>query len=154
MNVLLDTNVLLRMAEPAHAQYPEALDATDLLGKQGHTLGLVPQNFYEFWVVSTRPLAQNGRGKTPDEVAAEFAFLESHFVVFPDTPAVFDGWKRLLAAYKVVGKPSHDARLVAAMLAHGITHVLTFHGQDFRRYTGITVLSPAGVAAPPVPPTP
>ena len=151
MNVLLDTNVLLRSAEPGHAQHQQARDATDLLGKQGHTLCLVPQNFYEFWVVSTRPLAQNGRGKAPDEVLAEFAFLESHFAVFPDTPAVFDEWKKLMAAYKTTGKPSHDARFVAAMLAHGITHILTFNDQDFRRYAGITPISPAGVTAPPPP---
>lgn len=152
MNILLDTNVPLRMAEPAHPHYQEALDATDLLGKQGHTLCLVAQNFYEYWVVSTRPLAQNGRGKAPDEVTAEFAFLESHFAVFPDTPAVFGEWKTLMAAHKVTGKPAHDARLVAAMLAHGITHILTFNDQDFRRYAGITPISPAGVTAPPPPP--
>jgi predicted nucleic acid-binding protein len=140
------------MAEPADPRYQAALDATDTLGKQGHILCLVPQNFYEFWVVSTRPVAQNGRGKTPDEVMVEFAFFESHFAVFSDTPAVFDAWKKLMAAYKVSGKPSHDARLVAAMLTHGITHILTFNDQDFRRYAGITPISPASVIAPSVPP--
>lgn len=149
MNILLDTNILLRSAEPAHAQYREAADATDALAKQGHVLCLVPQNFYEFWVVSTRPVAQNGRGKTPDEVTAEFAFLDSHFTLLPDTPAVFAGWKRLVVAYKVTGKPSHDARLVAAMLAHGITHILTFNDADFRRYAGIAAIPPASVTAPP-----
>ena len=136
MNVLLDTNIILRLAEPTHAQYRLARDAADLLAQQG----------------STRPVAQNGRGKTPDEVLVEFAFLESHFTAFPDIPAVFAEWKQLMAAYKVVGKPAHDARLVAAMLAHGITHILTFNGQDFSRYVGIAVLDPAGVAPPP--PTP
>jgi predicted nucleic acid-binding protein len=152
MNILIDTNVLLRMSEPLHTQYQLALDATDRLGKQGHTLCLVPQNFYEFWVASTRPLAQNGRGKTPDEVMAEFSFFETHFAVFSDTQAVFDEWKRLMAAYKVIGKPSHDARFVAAMIAHGITHILTFNDQDFRRYTAITALSPMTLTAPHAPP--
>jgi hypothetical protein len=41
MNVLLDTNVLLRSAEPGHAQHKEARDAADELAKQGHTLCLV-----------------------------------------------------------------------------------------------------------------
>ena len=84
-------------------------------------------------------------------MTAEFAFLESHFAVFADTPAVFDEWKRLVAAYKVTGKPSHDARLVAAMLAHGITHILTFNDQDFRRYAGATAVTPASILAPPPP---
>ena len=35
-----------------------------------------------------------------------------------------------------------DARLVAAMTVHGVRHVLTFNGEDFSRYPGITVLDP------------
>jgi predicted nucleic acid-binding protein len=151
MRYLLDTNILLRSIEPGHPHHREAADATDILAKQGQTLCLVPQVFYEYWVVSTRPVAQNGRGKTPDEVLAEFAFFESHFTVLPDTQAVFDQWKQLVSTYKVTGKPSHDARFAAAALAHGITHILTFNDYDFRRYAGITAIAPASVIAPPTP---
>ena len=136
MNVLLDTNVLLRFADPTHPQYRAAADATDLLGKQGDVLCLVPQNFYEFWVVSTRPVAQNGRGLTPDEVLTEFAFLDAKFTTYPDTAAVFDEWRQLMALHKVVGKPAHDARLVAAMLAHGLTHLLTSSPSTSRTSAG------------------
>lgn len=157
MTYLLDSNVLLRSMEPGHPQHREAADSTDLLARQGHTLCLVPQDYYEHWVVSTRPVAQNGRGKTPDEVLAEFAFFDAHFATYPDTPGVSAEWRRLMATYKVTGKPSHDARFVAAMLTHGITHILTFNDQDFRRYSSITVVSPANVlvaAAPPPGATP
>jgi predicted nucleic acid-binding protein len=149
MNYLLDTNILLRAAEPGHIQHPEARDATAKLAKRGEALCLVPQNFYEYWVVSTRPLAQNGRGKTPDEVLTEVAFLESHFAIFADTPAVFTEWTRLMRKYKVTGKPSHDARFVAAMLAHGLTHLLTFNDQDFRRYSEITAVHPGSIISVP-----
>ena len=70
MKVLLDTNILTRSAEPAATDHQTAVDAVASLRTQGHDLCLVPQNYYEFWVVSTRPVAQNGRGKTPDEVTA------------------------------------------------------------------------------------
>lgn len=149
MNILLDTNILLRITEPGHAQHQPAVDATDRLGQQGHALTLVPQNYYEYWVVSTRPTAQNGRGKTPDDVLAEVGFLDTHFAVLGDVPALLDEWKQVMAAYKVTGKPAHDARLVAAMLVHGLTHLLTFNDADFRRYAGITPLNPAGVLALP-----
>jgi predicted nucleic acid-binding protein len=147
MRVLLDTNILTRSAEPADKDHQTAVDAVALLRTQGHELCLVPQNFYEFWVVSTRPIAQNGRGKTPDEVIAEYIFLKSHFAVLQDSPAVFAEWEKLVATYKVVGKPAHDARLVAAMLAHGATHLLTFNGGDFSRYAGITPMSPVTVVS-------
>lgn len=46
------------------------------------------------------------------------------------------------------GKNAHDARLVAAMVRHGLTHILTFNAQDFSRYRGITIddarCAPAG----------
>jgi predicted nucleic acid-binding protein len=147
MRVLLDTNILVRLAEPADPAHKTTFDALANLRTQGHELCLVPQNFYEFWVVSTRPAAQNGRGKTPDEVIAEFATLKSLFTLLADTPAIFPQWEGLVTTYKVSGKPAHDARLVAAMLAHGVTHILTFNDADFRRFAGITPLVPAGVAA-------
>lgn len=80
-------------------------------------------------------------------MATEFAFLKTHFTILPDTPAVFPEWEKLVTTDKVIGKPSHDARLVAAMLAHGVTHLLTFNDVDFRRYAEITVLAPAAVVA-------
>jgi hypothetical protein len=36
----------------------------------------------------------------------------------------------------------HDARLVAAMHVHGVTHLLTLNVRDFARYPGITVVHP------------
>jgi predicted nucleic acid-binding protein len=42
----------------------------------------------------------------------------------------------------VLGTQLYDARLVAAMLAHGIDRILTFNVADFSRY-GVAVLHPA-----------
>jgi predicted nucleic acid-binding protein len=147
MRILLDTNILSRLAEPGNPAHKTTFDALANLRTQGHELCLVPQNFYEYWVVSTRPAAQNGRGKTPDEMIAEFATLKPLFTLLPDTPAIFPHWEGLVATYKVAGKPAHDARLVAAMLAHSVTHVLTFNDADFRRFAGITPIVPASVIA-------
>jgi predicted nucleic acid-binding protein len=44
------------------------------------------------------------------------------------------------------GKSTHDARLVAAMRVHQVTHILTFNIQDFTRYPGINILSPQAIA--------
>ena len=149
MKILLDTNILARSTQPTDPNHQVAVDAVATLRSRGDDPCLVPQNLYEFWALSTRPAAQNGRGKTPDEMVAEIAFIESSFEFLPDEPTVYDEWKKLVIAYKVVGKPSHDARLVAAMLVHGLTHILTFNDRDFRRYAGITPMTPASVVAPP-----
>jgi len=45
----------------------------------------------------------------------------------------------------VSGRQVHDARLAAVMLAHGVSHVLTFNVEDFRRYPGIVTVNPHDV---------
>jgi predicted nucleic acid-binding protein len=108
---------------------------------------------YEFWVVATRPVAGNGLGLSAAEASAELARLRALFPLLLDTPAIFAEWERLVNVHQVLGKNAHDARLVAAMVVHGLTHILTFNTADFSRFPGITVIDPATVTPPP-PPTP
>ena len=84
MNILLDTNILTRLAEPGHVMHQAALDATASLRMQGDTLCIVPQNLYEFWVVATRPVSANGLGKTAAEATAELANLKTIIGRFSD----------------------------------------------------------------------
>jgi predicted nucleic acid-binding protein len=148
MNYLVDTNILTRLAEPGHAMHQPALDAVKLLVGQGHKLHIVPQNLYEFWVVCTRPINVNGLGKTAAEAITELRNLKALFLWLDETPAVYGVWEQLVASAPVVGKNAHDARFIAAMTVHGLTHLLTFNAQDFRQYSGITVITPADVQTP------
>src|ERR1017187_8653472 len=147
MNYLVDTNILTRLAEPGHVMHRPALDAVQLLVRQGHKLHIVPQNLYEFWVVCTRPTDVNGLGKTAAEAIAELSNLKALFWWLDETSAVYGVWEHLVASTPVVGKNAHDARFVAIMMIHGLTHLLTLNAQDFRRYPGITVMAPADVLA-------
>lgn len=153
MNVLLDTNILARMAQPGTAAYQVALDATDALGRRGDTPCLLPQVLYELWVVATRPAAVNGLGFSAAQATAELARVQALFPLLADTPAIFPEWQRLVTAHAVMGRNAHDTRLVAAMIVHGLTHILTFNVGHFVRYPGIIALDPAAVTAPPPPPT-
>jgi len=146
MRVLVDTNILTRTIEVGHAQHRFALDATDVLGRQGHELFVVPQVLYEFWVVCTRPVSVNGLGRSASEANAELDSLKTHFFLLDDVPALFAEWERIVLGMQVVGKNAHDARLVAAMRIHKLTHLLTFNEKDFQRF-GIGLLMPTVVAA-------
>ena len=148
MNYLVDTNILTRLAEPGHAMHQPALDAVKLLVRQGHKLHIVPQNLYEFWVVCTRPTSVNGLGKTAADAIVELANLKALFLWLDETQAVYGAWEHLVASTPVVGRNAHDARLVAAMTVHGLTHLLSFNAQDFRQYPAITVVTPADVLTP------
>lgn len=44
-----------------------------------------------------------------------------------------------------MGVNVHDARLVAAMLVHGLTDILTFNTKDFARYSEITAVHPTAI---------
>lgn len=148
MSYLVDMNLLLRMAEPKHSMYRTALDATEVLRKRGESLNVVSQNLIEFWAVATRPRANNGLGMTVDEAASELKGIKVLFVLLLDGPAVFSEWEKLVVQYRVSGKQAHDARLVAAMRAHGVTPLLTFNTDDFKRYAEITAVHPTSIAAP------
>lgn len=149
MNVLLDTNILGRMAEPAHAQYQVALDATSALVRRGDSPCLVPQVLYEFWVVATRPVKVNGLGLSIPQAATELTRVQGIFHLLPELPSFFAEWERLVTTHQVAGKAAHDARLVAAMAVHGLSHILTFNVADFTRYPGITAIDPTTLVPTP-----
>src|ERR1022692_3309256 len=115
MSVLLDTNVLMRSVESKHPMHGNARQAVAVLLRSGETLGVVPQNLYEFWVASTRPVAQNGLGFSVPQADAELQRLSNQLKIFEDIPTIRREWENLVVRYAVVGKNAHDARLVAAM---------------------------------------
>ena len=144
--MLIDTSALLGTIQVRHPQYETVLRALEALTARGRDLYIVPQNLVELWVVATRPAERNGLGMSPAAVAAELARIKSMFELLPDTPAIYPVWESLVIQYRVSGKPAHDARLVAAMLVHGLTAVLTFDRAGFSRYAGIEVVHPADAA--------
>jgi len=145
--VLIDTNTLLRTLQPSHPQRETARVAIKALTARGGELHIVPQNLFELWVVATRPASQNGLGLSTTEAAAELMRLKSMFPLLPDSPAIYPVWESLVIQYRVAGKPAHDARLVAAMLVHGLTTILTFDRTGFSRYAGVEALHPADVSS-------
>lgn len=143
MRILLDTNILVRMAEPGTAACEEALTAIAHLGPAGFQPCIVPQVLYEYWVVCTRPQAQNGLGISTAQASNDIERLAELFFLLRDERAIFDLWCGLVDSHRVAGKNAHDARLVAAMLRHQVAHLLTFNAADFARFGSIAVFTPS-----------
>lgn len=148
MSYLIDANVLLRKAQPADPLFSVADNALRVLTLRGEELCIVPQTLYEFWAVTTRPTtARGGFGWSTQQAESFVAQYEQLFGLLPDAP-LYAEWRRLVIAYGVNGLNAHDARLVAAMKVHGLTHILTFNAKDFRRYEAgenIVVVEPDSV---------
>jgi predicted nucleic acid-binding protein len=140
---LADTNILLRFLLRNDPAYPAIRQAVRTLKSRGEQIVTTSQNMAEFWNVCTRPTTVRG-GLSLSVEASEMRLrlLERHFPVLPDSPATFAKWKALVLAHKVIGVNVHDARLVAAMLVHGVTHILTANVKDFVRYSAVTAIAP------------
>jgi predicted nucleic acid-binding protein len=145
MSTLLDTNILTRLAQPTDPAHGTARRAVAVLQAGGRSVSIVPQNLYEFWVVATRPVANNGLGLSVPECHAEVIRIKALFPLLPDPLTIIDVWEALVVAHDCKGKVAHDARLVAAMLTHGLHEILTFNTADFTRFPGITAIDPATV---------
>ena len=145
MAYLLDTNILLRLFGDNSADYLTAFSAVDALKERDESLYFSPQNAAELWNVVTRPVSKNGLGLSVDRADALLTEIEQLFELLLDAPSIYPAWRSLVQTAKVSGVQVYDARLVAWMQVHGVSHILTFNVGDFKRFeeiAGIVVVSP------------
>jgi predicted nucleic acid-binding protein len=145
MRVLVDTNILLRSAQPNHPLCSQATAAVSKLLRQNGSVFFCPQNIAEFWNFATRPVDRNGLGFSNEEVLREVTSIEGSLSLLPDVPAIYTAWKRIVQDFDVQGVKVYDARLVAVMSVHAVESILSFNNADFKRYDLITALSPAAL---------
>lgn len=141
MRYLADTNVILRLVHRRDPLHMTMREAVRNLHSDGHQIYLVPQNCIEFWNVATRPAARNGYSLSINEANTSLRLIERLFSILPDQPGVYEEWRKLVVQFSVAGVQVHDARLVAAMRVHSITHILTANTDDFTRYASIGVVA-------------
>ncbi len=150
MDVLTDSGILLRLVDRADPHHTDIRRAIRALRGRGDAPVTAPQNMAEFWNVCTRPAsARGGFGLSVDETDRRARLIERIVRVLPDPADGYLRWRQLVVTNAVRGVQVHDARLVAWMQSHGVTHLLTLNGADFARYSGITAPAPADVPATP-----
>lgn len=143
MNVLVDTNILVRLSDAGCPSHFDCDRAVSFLLGRGDMLFFCAQVTIEYWAVATRPRAANGLDFEPAEAEIELRDFDNMLILLPEPPDIAARWRALVNEHTVRGKQAHDARLVALMEAHGLAHLLTLNGSDFARYPGITSLNPA-----------
>jgi predicted nucleic acid-binding protein len=145
--VVLDTNILLRLANPAAKEHDVCRGAFTRLVDAGNTLATAPQILVEFWVVATRPTDVNGLGWSPDFARTSVDAFAEQFRLLVETREAFERWRTLVTEGKIQGKRAHDARIAALMLSSGVTELVTFNTDDFQNMPGLVVRHPSTVAA-------
>jgi len=144
MPYLFDSNIFLRLASQNDPQRPTALSALQKLRAQNEILCYTPQVLSEFWNVCTRPaIARGGLDLSLAQTERKVRIIERYFRLLPDSLVTFQEWRRLISVHSVMGVQVHDAKLAASMLTYGITHLLTFNIDHFKRYSGFAVVDPS-----------
>jgi len=147
MRVLVDTNILVRSAQPNHPLWSQSTRAVSKLIRENGAVFFCSQNIAEFWNVATRPAALNGLGLSHEESLREVSSIETLLSLLPDVPAVYTAWKEIVRDNRVQGVKVYDARLVATMSVYAVESILTFNVADFKRYGNIAALHPSTVLA-------
>jgi predicted nucleic acid-binding protein len=148
MPYLLDIGILLRLVNRGDSLHAVVRTAVRAIRLRGEALLTASQNVAEFWNVWTRPqTARGGLGRTAEDAARCVRILERSIRVVTDSPASYILWKELVANHQVKGVQVHDAPLAALMRTRGIPHLMTLNPGDFRRFTGITAVTPQEVVA-------
>jgi len=146
MAYLIDTNCFLRLAESNSPDRTVVLSALKKLHTSGETLCCTPQILAEFWNVCTRPnTARGGLGLSVESTERKVKLIEKHFRLLTDNLSTFLEWRRLVADLRIKGVQVHDTRIAASMIAHNISHLLTYNESDFLRYSQINVVNPVRI---------
>ncbi|HBQ97972.1 MULTISPECIES: type II toxin-antitoxin system VapC family toxin [Roseofilum] len=142
---LLDTNILLRVADRTSVQHSLASGVIAKLFNQGDQCVITAQVLIEFWVVATRPVEVNGLGWTPELTAEVLVQFMDQFRMLEENERIFQQWFQWVTQYKVKGKRTHDLRLMAFMDVYQISYLLTFNPNDFIRVPQMTIVTPEDV---------
>lgn len=139
---LLDTNILLYLANSAASEHAAAKGAVTRMLAAGDRLAVAAQVLFEFWSVATRPVSANGLGWTAPQTRTAIDGFRGRFALLAEPPEVIDLWLDLVATHDLKGKRVHDAHLLATMKANGVARLVTFNVDDFPTDPAFTVLDP------------
>jgi predicted nucleic acid-binding protein len=138
---VVDTNVLVHSSVTASPDHARARAALARL-RSHESVAVTRQILREFLSVTTRPQPWAVAATLAEATQNTDGFLR-RFAVLEDGPRVWDELMSLTRSFAFGGKQIHDANIVATMLAHGETRLLTFNGADFRRFGSlIEVVAP------------
>jgi predicted nucleic acid-binding protein len=131
--VFIDTNILVystRLSSSFHARATRALTKAAAAEPR---LALSRQVLREYLAVVTRPAGESEPLAMADALA-DITRFAGIFDILEDGPAVGTRLVELCRTVAIGGRQVHDANIVATMLAHGETRLLTADRNDFHRF--------------------
>ena len=139
--IVVDRNILVFANAPTAPFHLAAVANLNLLAALGVELCINRQILREYLATLSRP--QFFGNPVPASIlVADIGRFESQFRILEDGPIVTSHLVNFVNTIPCGGKQIHDANIVATMLAHGISRILTHNTADFARFAAIvTVLT-------------
>src|SRR5688572_15364091 len=128
--VFVDTNILIYASLTQSPFHSNALRSLASSQDAGSELWVSRQILREYLATLTR-LQNTAESISTTSVIGDVRRFEQEFMVAEDSATVTAQLLNLLDNYPIGGKQIHDANIVATMLTHGITHLLTHNTSDF-----------------------
>ena len=139
-SAFVDTNALV-YADQAHSAFHlPARAALGRLEQEGAELWISRQVLREYLATVTRPGPDGVPAMTRAVAAAAVEGFVGAYRIAEDGPHTTARLLDLVRTVPMGGKQVHDANIVATMLEHGITRLLTFNVADFQRFAGLIAL--------------
>ena len=137
----VDANILVFAANPLSPWHMAAVTRLRSVRQEGISLVLNSQVIREFIAAATRP-APNTSPPPIEPILENVRRIRTSFVVLDEFAATIDRLIELLKSIPTYGKQVHDANIVATMLTHGVSTLLTHNTADFARFTSLIQVVP------------
>jgi predicted nucleic acid-binding protein len=134
--ILLDTNILVRLADRNDPEYQMTHAAIKGAFRNKRQPVVSQQCLQEL-----RPAKKNGLGMQTTAADRYIHRFMRLFLLVDDPPGLFAQWRDLVNRFNVQGLQSYDARLAACGIRLKCSGIMTYNAADFARFP-IAVVDP------------
>jgi predicted nucleic acid-binding protein len=138
--LFLDTNILLIATDESRPYHELARKVIATHGRSGLHLGISGQIIREYLVVATRSQESNGLGLDSSDAVDNTEIFKQRLIFFEEIENVSNRLRSLTKKYQLSGKRIHDANIVATMLTHSLTKLITENPEDFTVFSDTETL--------------
>jgi predicted nucleic acid-binding protein len=130
----IDTNIIVFASDSRSPWHQSSKEAINKLLNEKFRLFISPQILREYISVASR--FTEAKGPVPwDKIMKNCEDFQKDFILISEDQNTVTELGKLLLKIPSYGKQVHDANVVATMLAHGISNLLTHNTDDFSRYS-------------------
>ena len=133
-NCFIDTNIIVFASDSKSLWHQSSKEAINKLLNEKFRLFISPQILREYISVASRSMEAE-KPAPWDKILKNYEDFQKDFILIGEGQNTVNELGKLLLKIPSFGKQVHDANIVATMLAHGISNLLTHNKIDFSRYS-------------------